>query len=266
VRPVRLLAACLVGVLAGCQQAVTESPSAAPSVAGGTPYSLVQMNLCLSGLAPCLEYPDVVREAIAVIDERNPDAVTLNEVCRGDVDRIAARTGYHQRFATVLYRGRPLPCRSPRGRGVFGNAVLTRAAITGSVGRRFAAQSADPEQRGWLCVATARRVSVCTTHLSAPSEVRTAVREQCDELGDLLAARASRGPTIAAGDINGLSSCAPPGMWTVTDLGLAQKPGIQHAYGSARYLCAAESEVVPADFTDHDFLYVAAWLVPPADR
>jgi endonuclease/exonuclease/phosphatase family metal-dependent hydrolase len=264
----RLLAGCVVGVLVGCQPAGTDTsaPSAGPSVAGSTPYSLLQMNLCLSGVAPCLQYPEAVQEAITVIAETRPDAVTLNEVCSRDVARIAETTGYHREFATVLYGGSPLPCRNPEGRGVFGNAVLTRAPITEAVDRPFTAQSVDPEQRRWLCVATAARVTVCTTHLSAPSEVRSAVLRQCAELTDVLAARARRGPTIAAGDINGFGSCAPAGMWTLTDLGVAQKPGVQHAYGSARYLRAATSEILPAAFTDHDFLLVTARLTGPPDR
>ena len=267
-RLLRLLTACLVGVLAGYSPAVTDTPasSTAPPTLGSTSYSLLQMNLCLSGLAPCLEYPEVVHEAITVIGEHRPDAVTLNEVCSRDVARIAERTGYHRRFATVLYGGRPLPCRAPIGRGVFGNALLTAAGITATVDRRFSAQSIDPEERRWLCVTTAQRVTVCTTHLSSPSEVRTAVLQQCAELTELLAVRARRGPTIAAGDVNTLDSCAPAGMWTHTDRGRAQQPGVQHAYGSASHLRGATSEALTATYTDHDFLYVRARLVPPAGR
>lgn len=267
-RLVCLFTVCLVGVLAGCSAPVTDTSasSAAPPTVGSTPYSLLQMNLCLSGLAPCLEYPEVVREAITVIGEHRPDVVTLNEVCRRDVARIAKRTGYHRRFSTVLYGGRPLPCRGPSGRGVFGNALLTAAEITATVDHRFSAQSVDPEQRRWLCVVTAQRVTVCTTHLSSPSEIRSAVLPQCAELTEVLAVRARRGPTIAAGDMNKLGSCAPAGMWTHTDLGRARKPGVQHAYGSASHLRAATSEALSATYTDHDFLYVRARLVSPVER
>ncbi len=124
----RLLTACLPGVLAGCSPATTDTsaPSTSPPV-GSTPFSLLQMNPCLSGLAPCLEYPEVIREAITVIRGHRPDAVTLNEVCSRDVARIAQRTGYHRRLSAVPYGGRPLPCRAPSGRGVFGNALLTAA-------------------------------------------------------------------------------------------------------------------------------------------
>jgi hypothetical protein len=49
---------------------------------------LMLMNLCLSGLAGCYgraAYPAVVDEAVARIPEADPDAVTLNEVCRGEL-------------------------------------------------------------------------------------------------------------------------------------------------------------------------------------
>ena len=95
----------------------------------------MQMNLCLSGLAGCygkVAYPAVVEEAVARIREARPDAVTVNEACRGDVARIARRTGYHLRFSRVIYRGEPLRCVRPGGRGLFGDAVLTKAAVESS--------------------------------------------------------------------------------------------------------------------------------------
>ena len=74
--------------------------------AGSSTYTLMQMNLCLSGLAGCYgkaAYPAVVEEAVARIREAHPDAVTINEACRGDIGRIARRTGYHLRFSRVIY-------------------------------------------------------------------------------------------------------------------------------------------------------------------
>src|SRR4051812_47078572 len=97
---------------------------------GGSTYTLMQMNLCLSGFAGCyrkVAYPAGVEEAVARIRQAHPDAVTLNEACRGDAARIARRTGYHLRFSTVTVGGSPLRCVRPRGRGVFGDAVLTKS-------------------------------------------------------------------------------------------------------------------------------------------
>lgn len=208
---------------------------AAPPERGRAPYSLLQMNLCLSGLAGCYagtEYPRVVDEAIERIEANDVNAVTLNEACSGDVERIAEETGYAVRFATVLYRGAPLPCRNPDGRGVFGNAVLTKEAIKTSTDRPFAVFN-GVEQRRWLCATTARGVSVCTAHLSTSGADQGAVNQaQCDELSGVLGSYAATGPTLFGGDVNRYGSCAPGGAWTLTDAAAEQAPGIQHVYGA----------------------------------
>src|SRR5947209_2463508 len=85
-------------------------------------YTLMQMNLCLSGLAGCygkVAYPAVLAEAVADVREAHPDAVTFNEACRGDVSVVARRTDYHLRFSSVIYLGAPLRCIHPGGRGLF---------------------------------------------------------------------------------------------------------------------------------------------------
>ena len=71
---------------------------ASESSRGGSTYTLLQMNLCLSGFAGCygkVAYPAGVRDAVARIRAARPDAVTLNETCRRDVAEIARLTGYH---------------------------------------------------------------------------------------------------------------------------------------------------------------------------
>lgn len=264
----RVLAAALIGVVMAIPLTVTSATAAPMATAPSVPYSVLQMNLCLSGAAGCYggtEYPKVVDEAIGVIGARQPNAVTFNEACSGDIARIAAETGYHMRFATVIYRGEPFPCRNPGGRGVFGNAVITKEAITGSVDEAFTTQSGSEERR-WICADTARQVSVCTTHLSTRGSdaARAANDGQCAEFGAVLAARAARAPTIAAGDVNRYDGCAPDGMWTRTDADAEQLPGIQHAYGTADGFLNPDVEIVPATYTDHDFMLVTTRLVPPA--
>jgi endonuclease/exonuclease/phosphatase family metal-dependent hydrolase len=227
-------------------------------------YTLMQMNLCLSGRAECYgraAYPAVVDEAVARIRAARPDAVTLNEGCRRDVARIARRTGYHMRFTRVIYGGRRLPCVRPRGRGLFGNAVLTEAAIGSTTARDFRAQ-AGPERRRWLCVTT-RPIDVCTAHLNtrSPVEIEGNVA-QCAELGALLARRAKTRTVIFGGDVNRRGSCAPAGSWTRTDGSADQAPGLQHVYGSAE-LGSPSARVVPAERSDHDVLLVRARLAAP---
>jgi endonuclease/exonuclease/phosphatase family metal-dependent hydrolase len=214
----------------------------------------MQMNLCLSGLAGCYgrgAYPAVVDEAVARIREADPDAVTLNEVCRGDVARIARRTGSDLRFSRVIFGGERLRCVRPGGRGLFGDAVLTETAIASAASDDFEVQ-AGPERRRWLCVITRAGIDVCTAHLK-PIEV-AGNEAQC---AALLARRAAARTLAFGGDVNRRQSCAPAGLWTRTDGSASQAPGLQHAYGSAA-LRSPSAEVVPAVHADHDVLLVRA--------
>jgi endonuclease/exonuclease/phosphatase family metal-dependent hydrolase len=222
----------------------------------------MQMNLCLSGLAGCyakVEYPAVLQEAIARIRQARPDAVTFNEACSGDVALIAHRTGYRVRFSKVIYFDKPLPCIKPGGRGLFGDAVLTRSAIRSSDSHAFEAQS-GPERRQWLCVGTRTGVEVCTAHLASPEvEEAAANAPQCAELKALLARRAADHTVIFGGDVNRRGSCAPVGFWTRTDMSGHQDPGSQQVYGTGAFR-SPSAEVVPAVHTDHGVLLIRARL------
>jgi endonuclease/exonuclease/phosphatase family metal-dependent hydrolase len=252
----------LVLALAGCGGGSrTVAPVSRPT---GSAYTLMQMNLCLSGVASCypkVDYPAGVQDAVAQIRETHPDAVTLSEACSGDVALIARRTGYHARFARVIYNKKLLPCIEPGGRGLFGDALLTKTAIDSSESRAFGAQ-AGPERREWLCASTRVGVEVCTAQL-ASSEIDEAAANgpQCAELRALLARRARARTVIFGGDLNRLSSCAPRGFWTATDRSARQDPGSQQVYGTGA-LRPPSAKVVPARHTDHDFLLVRARLTP----
>jgi endonuclease/exonuclease/phosphatase family metal-dependent hydrolase len=221
----------------------------------------MQMNLCLSGRAGCyakVDYPAGVEDAAARIRRAHPDAVTLNETCSGDVAVIARRTGYHVRFSTVIYGGEPLRCIHPRGRGIFGDAVLIKNAIESSDSQAFATQ-AGPERRVWLCVTARGGVEVCTAHLASHERAEVAANDpQCAELSALLARRAAR-EVIFAGDVNHRASCAPRGFWTRTDRSARQNPGDQHVYGTVAFRSPV-ARVTPATHTDHDTLLVMAYL------
>jgi endonuclease/exonuclease/phosphatase family metal-dependent hydrolase len=223
----------------------------------------MQMNLCLSGLAGCyrrVRYPAGIEDAVAHIRQLHPDAVTFNEACSGDAARIARRTGYHVRFSTVIYHRRPFACILPGGRGVFGDAVLTRAPIASSVNHAFRAQ-AGPEKRRWLCATTRIGVEACTAHLASPAPDEAAANApQCRELGAILARRAAHHTVIFGGDVNRLRSCAPAGFWTDSDRSGPQDPGSQQVYGTAA-LRAPATRVMAAAHTDHDVLLVSARLV-----
>jgi endonuclease/exonuclease/phosphatase family metal-dependent hydrolase len=240
--------------------AVSLTPPA-PESAGS--YTVLQMNLCLSGLAACYPgtaYPAVVDEAAAQIVTQDPEAVTLNETCRGDAADLARRTGYRMRFTAVLVGGAPLPCVEPGRRGVFGLAVLTKERIRSSHDAAFGSH-VGPEERRWLCVATADAVNVCTAHLGTRgSNVASRANDaECAELRSVLARYDARGPAVFGGDVNRREPCAPSGMWVTDDTAAAQTAGIQHIYGS-RSLHEPVARVARATHTDHDFLLAATGL------
>jgi endonuclease/exonuclease/phosphatase family metal-dependent hydrolase len=252
----------LVLALTGCSRSsgasggLAPEPSTSAGPPAGSTYTLMQMNLCLSGLASCygkVAYPAVVEEAVARILKAHPDAVTFNEACGSDVALIARRTGYHVRFSRVIYLGERLRCVEPGGRGLFGNAVLTKAAIESSDSQDFEAQ-AGIERRRWLCVTTRVDVDVCTAHLEVVGN-----DAQCAELMGLLARRTAARNVIFGGDVNRRSSCAPDGFWTHTDRSAGQAPGLQHVYGSGA-LRSPSAEVVSATHSDHDVLLVRVHL------
>ncbi len=223
-------------------------------------FSLLQMNLCLSGRATCRgwAYPAVVREAVARIRAGHPDAVTLNEGCRRDAEHIARAAGYHLRFTRIGYGGTRLPCVHPSGRGLFGDAVLTRARIVSQQTHPFQEQE-GPEVRRWLCVRTRGGPDVCTAHLEIPHiGAGRPNQAQCAELGRVLARRAAAGPVVFGGDVNRTGTCAPAGFWSATDAAATQDPGIQQSYGSAADLAEPSASTAPARYTDHDFLLVRA--------
>ena len=251
----------IVLALIGCSESSGTSGAAARKPGA---YTLMQMNLCLSGMAGCyakVAYPAGVEDAISRIREARPDAVTLNETCRRDAETIGRRTGYHLRFTRVIYAGELLPCVRPGGRGLFGDAVLTKAAITRTENHDFEGQS-GPERRRWICVTTRVGVDVCTAHLNTQSAVEARGNgAQCTELTALLARRAAARTVIFGGDVNRRSSCAPDGLWTRTDSAADQAAGIQHVYGSSA-LRSPVAELVEARHSDHDVLVVHAQLTP----
>jgi endonuclease/exonuclease/phosphatase family metal-dependent hydrolase len=232
------------------------APRAAPSS-----FVLMQMNVCLSGMSGCydvVEYPAGVRDVVARIRQARPDAVTLNEACRADAVTIGRRTGYHVRFVHVIYAGERLPCVDPGSRGLFGNAVLTRARVTSTETQVFEGQF-GPEERRWLCVTTRHDQDVCTAHLEIRSRGFAAANDdQCVELAALLARRAAVRSVAFGGDVNRGGSCAPDGLWTRTDRAAGQRAGVQHVYGSRATLRSPRARALPAPHSDHDVLYVRA--------
>ncbi|HTP18586.1 MAG TPA: hypothetical protein VMJ65_03210 [Solirubrobacteraceae bacterium] len=163
------------------------------------------------------------------------------------------------RFSIVIYGVGPLRCIRPEGRGVFGDAVLTKATGESSESQAFKAQT-DIERRRWLCVATRTDIDVCTAHVSERTPLEVAANDgQCTELATLLERRAAFRTVIFGGDVNRRRSCAPDGFWTRTDRYADQTPGVQQVYGTGAFH-APSVDVPPAAHSDHDVLVVRAHL------
>ncbi|MBA2418623.1 MAG: hypothetical protein H0V59_06730, partial [Nocardioidaceae bacterium] len=140
---------------------------------------------------------------------------------------------------------------------------LTKTHIASSADAPYVAQN-GVEERRWICVTTTEQVNVCTSHLTtAGTDAGTANTAQCVELTAVLQRFANDGPTIFAGDVNRLDSCAPDTFWNETDAAATQARGIQHVYGTARSFKKPVAENEPATYTDHDVLLVRARLKPP---
>jgi hypothetical protein len=203
-RRVRLFAGVLLA--AGLLTAVSGEP------ASGAGLRVLQMNLCNSGVAGCYT-GRAVAEAAALIAARRPDVVTLNEICRPDVDTLgrAFPVGTVEvAFTPAIDRatGAPVRCRDGQPYGI-GLVVRAGAGSPAAVGGVYPWQ--DPfndEERAWLCVAAPHGFMACTTHLASTSPL--IAEAQCRYLFDVVLAGV-RGPVIVGGDFNldGLGACLP---------------------------------------------------------
>jgi hypothetical protein len=201
----RIAAGLALGVLA-CATLASAGPPAAPT------FTVLQLNLCDSGQAECYAGGAAVPEAAAVIAATHPDAVTLNEICRRDLDALAPalRGPAYTAFQSVYdVDGTPYHCVNG---DEFGIGVLARtpAGATPSVrGGRHPIQLDRPDElRSWECVTLPGR-EVCATHL-VDGHPQTALA-QCRWLLDRVPA-----PAVVAGDLNltargGIAGCVPAG-------------------------------------------------------
>lgn len=228
------------------------------------PATLLQLNMCLSGVANCYSaagYPAKIREAVATIRSTAADVVVINEACSGDAALIAQQAGMSLNFSTVARNGRAFACRDPRGRGSFGNAVLSE--VPADVQDVSFRSQAGPEERRAVC-STLQGLTVCGTHLTNQTDDgtgRAANARQCAELSAMLARTAQQQPVVAAGDVNRRTSCAPAGFATFTDAGGTQARGIQHVYLDPR-LGPASARTLVMRQTNHDAL-VLSFVRPP---
>jgi endonuclease/exonuclease/phosphatase family metal-dependent hydrolase len=232
---------------------------------------VLQMNLCNSGIAGCYTGRSVA-QAAAVIRAESPDLVTLNEVCADDVavlERALADAvpGGHvvSAFAAAGDRRTGGDWRCVTG-GAFGNGVVARLRpaaprYTSTSGLYPVQDTADPEERVWLCLTPTGRtgMAVCTTHLADTS--RAVAQAQCAHLWGTVVpqvrARDGGAPLVLGADFNlgpagspAVRSCLPGGN------GLADDGGVQTVAVTPELLVGAHRTIGMRGTTDHPGLLV----------
>ncbi|MFD1149315.1 endonuclease/exonuclease/phosphatase family protein [Saccharothrix hoggarensis] len=225
--------------------------------AAATAFKVLQMNLCNSGVAGCYQGGRAVGEAVAMIQRRLPDVVSVNEVCLSDLPRLTAAVGAsaQYRFAFVRNRSTNSDYQCTDGRGAYGSGIIVKEGVrTGGHGT-YSAQDGGNEIRAWACALSAvRGFTACTTHLSTTG---TTALAQCRELvpGIVLAHDPTGSPTtrhVVVGDLNlryspgsatNAQNCVPSGWFRKGD------GDVQHVI--ARTLTFVSTQEFAMYRTDH---------------
>ncbi|MFI6508800.1 endonuclease/exonuclease/phosphatase family protein [Streptosporangium sp. NPDC050855] len=242
------------------------SPVSAASVASATvvrspagtaaaqSYRVLQLNLCHSGVnTSCFNGENTVREALDVIGARQPQVVTLNEICRADLARLASAMGDGHRVFAPALRPDGTPVRCVDG-DEYGNGIVFRATGATNFSGVHATQDGGSERRVYVCAEFAD-LTGCTTHLSTTGTVAMA---QCKATVALLRDRgAATRPTFLAGDMN--MKYAPLFGQNVQNCNSA--PFFRKGDGDVQHVFAASmgferTDVIPMRYTDHPALLV----------
>jgi Endonuclease/Exonuclease/phosphatase family len=235
---------------------------------------VLQMNLCDSGIAPCYSGRSVA-EAADVIRADDPDVVTLNEVCRDDVDELdralSGVAGSPEGGGVVVSAFKPAGDRrtagafhclngQPYGIGLLVRIPAYRGYTTYS-GIYPTQDLDDPEERAWLCLYAIGNFYACTTHLANTSA--TVALDQCEYLlhTAIPAVRQRDGayePTVLGGDLNlGLAgpqdvrACVPHGYLRRGD------GGVQYVLATTDFSLSSDRSIAMDGTTDHPGLFVA---------
>jgi len=249
----RALSRLLPAVVLACAGSVLSVPPAAAE----QDYPVLQLNLCHSGVnTSCFNGDSTIQEALGVISAKQPQAVSLNEICRRDLAQLAPAMGNgFSTFAPAL-RSDGTPVRCNNG-DEYGNGLIFRRS-TGATGFSgvYATQDSGSERRVYVCAEFADIIG-CSTHLSNRSE--SVAMAQCKAAIAMLHDRATSGkPSFLAGDFN--LEYAPIFGQNVQDCN--SSPFFRKGDGDVQHVFAANmgysrTEVGDMTYTDHPSLLVA---------
>jgi hypothetical protein len=263
----------LIAAYVVCAAVLLTGSSSAVGTIPGSPYRVLQLNLCDSGIAGCYT-GRAVAEAALVIRAETPDVVTLNEICRDDLVPLGrAFADMHQNgtvasaFMPALDRrtGADFRCRNGQSYGI-GLLVYIPAQYRGYMTRSgvYPTQDmGDPEERVWLCVRVTAAFDACTTHLANTSQI--VALAQCRYLMNVAvpSVRGNGGyqPAVLGGDLNlrdggaqDVQSCVPPGYLRRDD------GDVQNVLATTDFAIGTSTTLDMAGTTDHLGLLVG--LVP----
>lgn len=222
-----------------------------PWAAAATPFEVLQLNLCNSGIADCYDDGRSIPEGIDVINRLEPNVVTINEICRDDITRMARDTGYRGEFAPARDRSSGAAYQCANGQD-YGIGILTssneNAPATTPFSGTYSAQDSGREQRVFSCVSYSR-FGVCATHLSTDGAVALS---QCRELMGHAGELAGRQPTVVGGDLN-LSYLGDPDVQDCVPSGWFRKGDgdVQHVLAATRHFDFERASRHDMAHTDH---------------
>ena len=232
-------------------------PSAAASSAGTT-ITVLQLNICHGGMAGCYRGDAVLAKAAEVIRSSRPDVLSVNEACRGDIERLRPAMGPARALFAAAHNldGTPTPCRDGDR---YGNIVMVAAEFTGATEEsgmyraQYRALDGHLELRSWACLPSPT-LSACTTHLSS-DDAPTALA-QCQEL--MRRAAGYPRPAVVVGDFN-LHDGRSPGMRDCDPTGFTRRGdgGVQHVYASDDLTFVTTAKIDLMGTTDHPGLLVS---------
>jgi hypothetical protein len=224
------------------------------STLAATTVTVLQLNICHSGIAGCYTGDAVLARAVQVIGATRPKVLSVNEACAGDVGPLLAAMGpAATRFVAAEHPdGTPVACVNGQS---FGNIVMVAAALAGGPGvrGRYAVQDTI-ELRVWACL-PAGALAACTTHLSSHSG--SIAMSQCVELMSHAAGYAATAPVIVSGDLN-LRHRGSPNVQDCNRTGFYRKGDgdVQHVFATTNLTFVSGTRISMAGTTDHP-----AWLV-----
>lgn len=226
-----------------------------PAASAATTVKVLQLNICHSGVAGCYTGEAVMTKAVSVISSTQPQVLSVNEACSGDVDRLRAAMGAARAEFVAAQRpdGSPVTCTNGQR---YGNAIMVAESLAGGAGvsGRYTAQDGSSELRVWACL-PAGTLSACTTHLSARSG--TTALAQCRELMSRAAGYTAAGPVVVSGDLN-LRYQGSPDAQSCNRSGFYRKGdgSVQHVFATTNLAFVSGKKIDMAGTTDHP-----GWLV-----